>query len=302
MRAHALLRTLALTALACASTGLVAPTLSAQAKEEWRSWNQPVKPFRVIDNVYYVGANEVTSYLITSPSGHVLLDGGFEETAPQILRNIRALGFRPRDVKVLLNSHAHFDHAAGLAMLRDSTGARLIANPRDAALLARGGMNDFGLGDTGPFPPVKPDSLLRDGQVIRVGTAAIQAHFTPGHTQGCTTYTASAREGGRTYRLLFGCSYTTLDYRLVAPESYPGIAADFAGTFRTLRSLPCDVPLATHGSWFHLTEKIERMRTPGAPNPFIDPAGCRAAITGAEEAFRAKVREQTAARAAAPRG
>ncbi|HET6762026.1 MAG TPA: subclass B3 metallo-beta-lactamase, partial [Longimicrobiaceae bacterium] len=278
MRFRPILPAVLLLAVASAGGGFVPRPLAAQAKEEWRSWNQPVKPFRVMGNVYYVGANEVTSYLITSPGGHVLLDGGFAETAPQILQNIRALGFRPRDVKVLLNSHAHFDHAAGLAMLRDSTGARLIANPRDAALLARGGLGDFGLGDTGAFPPVKPDSLLRDGQVIRVGTAAIQAHFTPGHTQGCTTYTASAREGGRTYRLLFGCSYTTLDYRLVAPESYPGIAADFAGTFRTLRSLPCDVPLATHGSWFHLTEKIERMRIPGAANPFIDPAGCRAAI------------------------
>jgi metallo-beta-lactamase class B len=284
----------ALLLLAASSAVAARPaTLHAQSSEEWRSWNQPVKPFRIMGNVWYVGASDVTAYLVTSPQGHILLDGGFAETAPQILRNIRALGFDPRDVKVLLNSHAHIDHAAGLAMLKDSTGARFVANPRDAPLLARGGRGDFSLGDSATFRPVRADALLRDGQVLRVGTAALQAHFTPGHTAGCTTYTAVAREGGRSYHLLFGCSYTALDnYRLVPPESYPGLASDFARTFRTLHGLACDVPLATHGSWFHLKDKMARMQA-GGPNPFIDPTGCRAAIARAETAFRAKLRAQT---------
>src|SRR3954464_4829245 len=167
--------------------GLTQPLL-AQQTPEWRSWNQPVEPFRIIGNIYYVGANEVTSYLITSPEGHILLDGGFPETAPIIERNIQKLGFKLTDVKALISTHAHYDHAGGLAELKRATGAKFYASAADQPLLAAGGKGDFAFGGRFLFPAVIADDTVKDGQVLRAGSAAMQAHLTPGHTKGCTTW------------------------------------------------------------------------------------------------------------------
>src|SRR3954468_11009783 len=141
----------------------------AQETAEWRSWNQPIPPFRVAGNIYYVGANEITSFLITSPQGHILLDGGFAETAPQIEANIEKLGFHLRDVKVLLNSQAHADHAGGFAELKRATAARLLIAPGDAELVARGGHDDFAFGNKMTYPATKPDGTFKDGEDVRVG-------------------------------------------------------------------------------------------------------------------------------------
>ena len=282
--ARALLAPLLLLAASGAAAG--------QADPVSRSWNQRVRPFRVIGNIYYVGASDLTAFLIAGPRGHILLDGGLAETAPLILASIRALGFKPEDVKLLLNSHAHYDHAGGLAELKRRTGAALLASAEDAALLARGGAGDFRFGDTLRFEPVAPDRTVRDGERVTLGGDTLVAHVTPGHTKGCTTWTATVRDDARTYGVVFVCSASVLDYRLVANPEYPGIVADFRRTFRTLRALRCDVFLAPHGSFFRLREKMRRLASHPRANPFIDPAGCRAYIDGAERAFGERLRRQ----------
>jgi len=161
--------------------------MTAQADAVSRSQNQPIPPFRVLGNVYYVGASDVTSFLIATSAGLIVLDGGFVQTAPQILRNLRALGFDQRDVRILLNSHAHFDHAGGLAALKAATGAELYAGRGDSMLLARGGKGDFFFGDRLPYPPVTVDHAVQDGDRVILGKDTLVALATPGHTRGCTT-------------------------------------------------------------------------------------------------------------------
>ncbi len=280
---------------AIAVTTLAASAAHAQADSAWRAWNQPVAPFRIVGNVYYVGASDVTSYLVTGAAGHVLVDGGFAETAPQILANIRTLGFRPEDVKVIVAGHAHNDHVGGLAALKAATGARVWASAADAALLERGGEGDFsGWGPSFHFAPVRVDHVVADGERVSVGDVALAAHLTPGHTKGCTTWTTTAVEGGRSLHVAFLCSLTVPGYRLVDNVAYPGIAADYARTFRTAAALPCDVPLLEHGSQFGLAEKSARARTAGVPNPFVAPAECRGIVERARRAFEQELARQRA--------
>ena len=255
-----------------------------------QSDNEPVAPFRIIDNVYYVGASDITSFLITSPEGHILIDGGLAETAPQILRNIRTLGFKPEDVKILLISQAHYDHAGGLAALKKETGAKMFANKEEAALLARGGKQDFGFGDKYSYTPVHADQLISDGQQIRVGTAVVTAHLTPGHTKGCTSYTMVAQR----YHVLFDCSTSVPGYNLTSVPAYPNIIADYEHSFAVLKALPCEIPLGAHGSFFHLTEKRKALASGATKNPFIDPQGCKQMIASSEADFRTTLARQRA--------
>ena len=262
----------------------------AQSDATSRSWNEPVKPFRILENFYYVGAVEITSFLITSPEGHILIDGGFVETAPQILRNIRTLGFKPEDVKILVISQAHFDHAGGLAELKKRTGARLFASKEDAALLARGGKQDFGFGDRFPYPAVKADQFVSDNQQIRVGNNVLTAHLTPGHTKGCTSYTMVVKDRN----VLFDCSTSVPGYNLTSIPAYPNIIDDYEHSFRVLKALACDIPLGAHGSFFHLSEKRKAMESGTSANPFVDPKGCKEMIERSEEDFRNTVARQRA--------
>src|SRR5688572_30043595 len=242
-----------------ATIALLLPALAAaQADPVSRSWNQPVAPARLIGNIYYVGASGVTAFLITSDSGHILIDGGFAETAPQILANIRRLGFTPRDVRVLLNSHAHYDHAGGLAMLKDSTRARLFISRGDVELVEAGGRRDFRFGNSLTFPRVKVDSVLPDRHTFRFGNTVLTAHSTPGHTRGCTSYSMAVPEAGQTLHAIFFCSLSLLDYRLVHKPSYAGIKEDFEKSFARLRSLRCDVFFAPHAHMFALNQKRAR--------------------------------------------
>jgi metallo-beta-lactamase class B len=262
----------------------------AQSTAEWRSWNQPVEPFRVVGNVYYVGASDVTAFLITSPEGHILLDGGFAETAPQVRDNIRKLGFKVGDVKYLLNSHAHSDHAGGLAALKKWSGAALVASRADSAQLEHGGRGDFAWGDQYTYPPVTPDRIVADGESLTVGDAVMVAHITPGHTRGCTTWTTHAKEGGRTLDVVFACSTTAPGYKLVNNSNYPNIVDDFRHTFETLGKLPCDVMLGAHGSMFHLNAKRRKLHS--ASNPFIDPGEPRAYVEQSRESFEVELKKQ----------
>ena len=250
-----------------------------------QQWNRPVAPFRIIDNIYYVGASGVTAFLIATPAGHIVTDGGLAETAPQILANIQKLGFKPGDVRILLNSHAHYDHAGGLAALKKATGARLYASAGDAALLRSGGAGDFRFRDTLRFPPVEVDRVIQDGEVIRLGETALTIQLTPGHTRGCTSWTTTVKSEDKGVAVLFICSTSILDYRFVSNPSYPGIAEDFDRTFKRLRSLKCDVMLSPHADFFELHQKRALLDQRGS-NPFVDPALCRRYIDQQERALR----------------
>jgi metallo-beta-lactamase class B len=268
-------------------TLLIIPSITqAQASSKWRAWNQPVKPFRLIGNIYYVGANEVTSYLITTPEGHILLDSGFAETVPIIQENLNQLGFKLEDVKILINSHAHTDHAGGLARLKELTKATLIVSRADGELLADGARNDFAFGDKFAFQAVKADRFIKDKEAVTLGGVSLIPRLTPGHTKGCTTWTMKVEEGGKAYDVVFLGSVTAPDYQLVNNAKYPNIVADYEATFSLLRSLPCDVFLAPHGQFFGLTKKRQRLQQTTAPNPFINPQEFRTFVTIAERTFQ----------------
>lgn len=261
---------------------------------ERAAWNQPIAPFRIAGNLYYVGVAGVSAFLITTPAGHVLLDGGLPESAPRIADSIVALGFKLADVKWLLNSHAHFDHAGGLAELERRTHAKVAASRADGVALAAGKADDLGSGASS-FPPVSVDRFLDDGAAIVLGGTVLTAHITPGHTKGCTTWTMDVTDGAERHHVVLHCSTSAPGYRLVDNPVYPRIAADYASTFAKLRALPCDLFLGPHGSFFHLDDKRARIGKPG-PNPFVDANEWHAFLDRSEAEFNAELARQTAAR------
>lgn len=272
---------------------IICPGLaSAQADETWRSWNQPVNPFRIIGNIYYVGASDITSFLITTPEGHILLDSGFAETVPLIEASVKKLGFNMRDIKILINSHAHNDHAGGMALLKEMTGAKLCMSEADSLLISNGGKGDSQWGDSLAYSPATVDRRLRDKEKVELGGITMIARLTPGHTKGSTTWTMRVEEGGKRYDVVFAGSTTAPGYRLVNNPNYPNIAEDYAYTFRLLKSLPCDVFLAPHGSFFSLGEKMRRIVAGEKSNPFIDPAGYQRFIKRTEIAFLGQLRKE----------
>lgn len=269
---------------------------------EQASGNQPVAPFRIIGNLYYVGASDVTSYLVSTPEGLILLDSGYAETVPQVEANIKALGFKLGDVKILLNSHAHFDHAGGLAELKRQTHAELEVSAADATLMARGGLGDPNYGDRFHYELVQADKLLQDGDKVELGGVTMTAHLTPGHTPGCTTWTMQVMEAGKPYNVVFLCSVTTPGYQLVNNPRYPNIVADFTHSFAVLKALPCDVFLGAHGGYYDLQGKLARLQRHEPGNPFVDPQGYRKYLDGAEASFNAELAEQRKAAAHASPG
>jgi len=260
-------------------------TNQAQYTKATPEWNQPVKPFRIIGNIYYVGASDVSSFLIATPRGHILLDSGFSETVPLIVEGIRQLGFKIEDVKFLINSHAHYDHAAGLAQLKRLTGAQFLLSEADAALVADGGKGDFQWGDRFTYESAKADRILKDNEQVELGGVTMTARLTPGHTKGCTTWIMKVAEDGETYNVVFVGSTTAPGYKLIGNPNYPNIVSDYQKTFRLLKSLPCDVFLGPHGSFFNLKEKAERLARGEKPNPFIDAKGYRDFLDKSEREF-----------------
>lgn len=261
--------------------------------EQSREWNQPVKPFKIVGNVYYVGAKEVASFLIATPKGHILLDTGFLETVPQIKQNVAQLGFRFEDIKILINSHAHADHAGGFALLKkELTAAKLLVSEGDAPLLARGGKNDPNFGDRFLFQPITADRILHDGDTVQLGGVTMTARLTPGHTPGCTTWTMKANERSKTYDVVFYGSTTIPGYKLVGNTNYPNIVEDFERSFSLLKTLPCDIFLAPHGSFFSLEQKMKRLAANPSSNPFFDKNGYTQMIERTEREFRAELKRQ----------
>lgn len=287
-----------LTILFATAAFLFVPLLGcySQATEQERGWNKPVEPFRIAGNIYYVGAADITSYLITTPKGHILIDSGFIETVPQIKANVARLGFKLSDVKIILNSHAHYDHAGGIAELKRLTGAKLYASEPDSLLLANGGKGDPNFADRYPFEPASPDVVFKDGKQVRLGDVTMKALVTPGHTRGCTTWSTDATEKGKRLSVLFVCSTSVPGYSLVNNEKHPTIVDDYRATFRRLGALKPDIFLGSHGSIFDLEGKIERLRA-GGTNPFIDPAGYVEYLGQSRSRFESTYKEQSSKKA-----
>lgn len=260
------------------------------------NWNTPTEPFHVVDNVYYVGTEGLSAFLFTTPEGHILLDGATPQGAPMIEANIAKLGFKLADVKVLLNSHAHFDHSGGLKQLKQDTGAQLYAMEGDVSALEGG----FYLGSedskTMGAPPVKVDRVLHDGDTVKLGGVTLTANLTPGHSRGCTSWGASVHDGGKTYDALVFCSATVAANRITPPVQYDGIVADYRATFAKTETMHVDIPLAPHPEFFQLLQKAENAKAdPKAPNPFVDPAAFPALIAKLEVDFERTLKERTAA-------
>jgi metallo-beta-lactamase class B len=258
-------------------------------------WTTPHKPFRIIGNVYYVGSKDLASYLITTPQGLILINSNLTSSVPLIRKSVEALGFHFSDVKILLISHGHWDHAAGSAEIKRLTGAKYMVMDADVPLVESGGKDDFQYGaEAGShFPATKVDRVLHDGDEVKLGGVVLVAHKTPGHTKGCTTWTMRVREDNRTYNVVIvGSPNVNTGYKLVGNAAYPTIAHDYEQTFRTLKSLPCDVFLGAHGIYFGMEAKFARMKTGGA-NPFVDPEGYKSYVAEREQAFRVELAKQS---------
>jgi len=250
---------------------LAASALYPQARKA--DWSLPFPPHKVVANVYYVGSTQLSSYLITTPEGHLLINSSFEETVPVIRAAIEKLGFRFQDVKILLGSHAHGDHMAGNGLVKELTGARVLVMQGDEEVVAKG---------TGGRP-CKVDQVLKDGDQVKLGGTVLTAHHTPGHTKGCTTWGLTAIENGQAHRVLvYGSTNVNPGYILVNNRDYPGIADDYARSFRKLRQLACDIFLAAHPSVYRMEEKHQQLGK-GGVNPFIDPDGYRAFVDAQEK-------------------
>lgn len=255
------------------------------------NWNKPIPPYRIIGNLYYVGTNYLASFLIVTPAGDVLINPDYVQSVPVIRRNVERLGFRFTDIRIILISHAHDDHAAGCALAKKLSGARLMVMDADVPVIESGGGHDFHYLHQ-HWPPAKVDRVLHDGDQVRLGGAVLIAHLTPGHTKGCTTWTMVVRDRGRAYHVVIvGSPNVNPGYKLVGNRRYPQIASDYEKTFRVLASLPCDIFLGAHGVYYDMDAKLKRLRA-GEPNPFIDPEGYRDYVKEREQAFRAELASQ----------
>ena len=277
---------------------LLALALSASAApSDARPDNRPFPAYRIIGNIYYVGASDIASFLVATPAGDILINSGYEDTPPIIRDGILKLGFRLHDVKILLNSQAHYDHVAGQAELQRLTGARIYSSEREVAVLESGGKADPRWGAEYTYPPVKVDHVVRDLEAVTLGGVTLVAHLTPGHSIGCTTWTTRVSDGGKVYDVVIvGGTTVNPGVRFVGKPTWPGVADDFERTFRTLRDLKCDVFLGAHGGYYGMAEKYKRMTEGAAVNPFIDPAGYRNFLDRSEKNFRDELARQHAAR------
>lgn len=276
---------------AFAAAVFVSAAAAAQTPADWAT---PVKPFKIGDNLYYVGSSDLTAFLFVSTAGLIVLDGGEAATGRQVVANIRALGFDPAQVKILLNTHQHFDHAAGLAEIRKAApNARLYASAADGPIIAAGGKGDpFLKGKAYEYEPVPVAKTIKDGEKVTLGGWTLTAHITGGHTAGCTTWTFPVTVAGTVRQGLVHCSSSVLPgYKLGKAETYPGITAAFEKSFATWKALPCEVFLGSHGRFFGMPAKAKALEA-GKADAFVDPAGCKTFYAGQEAAFRAELKKQ----------
>jgi metallo-beta-lactamase class B len=257
------------------------------------SWASPFDPFTVIGNIHYVGTGDVAAYLITTPDGHVLLDGGAPQAGPMVIAHIAALGFDIRDVKFLLNSHAHFDHAGGLARLQRASGAVMVASEGDRGALEAGRIG-YGPSADWAFPPVRVDRVIGDGERVSLGGLTLTAHLTAGHTRGCTSWSMEVRGAdGAPHRAFFHCSATVAGHSLL-PPAYPGIVENYRATFARVRAIEVDILLGNHIGFFDLEAKRAR-QIAGDANAFVDAGELQRFNARMENAFEAELARQQAA-------
>jgi metallo-beta-lactamase class B len=275
------------TLIAALAAALVSGT-ALRAQDDWR---KPFEPVKIVGNVYYVGTEGLSSFLIVTPDGGIIIDSGEAESVPFIRANVERLGFRLSDVRLLLDGHAHFDHVGGHAALKALTGAKVVAMEADRDALASG-TDRSALGGSG-WKAVPIDRVVKDNDTVTLGGVTLTAHLTPGHTQGCTTWTMDAAENGRKYQVAFVCSVTINEgVHLVGNTRVPAIADHYARTFRLLHDLKPDVFVAEHGAVFDLAAKAGRVRAGAQINPFVDPEGYRRFVDRAEQAYLKQLRAE----------
>jgi metallo-beta-lactamase class B len=277
---------------------LLAPAFGAQVQPMPSNpdWLTPIAPFPIAGNLYYVGSKDLASYLIVTPAGLILINPSFKESVPLIRASVEQLGFKFKDIKILLISHSHGDHDAGAAELIRQTGAKYMVMDGDVPVVQSGGATDFAYAkDT--YEPAKVDRVLHDGDQVTLGGSVLTAHKTAGHTRGCTTWTLDVKDAGRNLNaVIVGSWNVNPGFRLVdaagQPASYPGIAADYRRTFAQLKSLPCDIFLGAHGAYFGMLAKLNRIEAGEQGNVWIDHSGYLAAVAEREQAFETELKRQ----------
>jgi metallo-beta-lactamase class B len=259
------------------------------------SWTKPFPPFRIAGNLYYVGSEDLASYLIVTPKGNILINSSLESSVPLIRRSVQELGFHFSDTKILLISHAHYDHCAGSAKVKRLTGAKYFVMDGDVPVVESGGKADFqyGTDSSMQFPPAKVDRVLHDGDTVGLGGVVLIAHKTAGHTKGTTTWTMNLPAHGKTLHVVIvGSPNVNPGYKLVVNEAYPQIAEDYKHGFEVLKRLPCDIFLGAHGGYYDMAKKYARMKS-GDRLAFIDPKGYKAYIAERQQAFEAELARQS---------
>ena len=273
--------------------------------ESCLAWNADQEPLRVFGNTYYVGVAGLSSVLVVADKGLILLDGGLPQSAPLIDANIRSLGFRTEDVRLIVNSHAHFDHAGGIAALQRASGATVAASASGARAIQRGEPTEddpqyaFGMEKNG-FPPVKRVKVVTDGETLRVGNVSITAHLTPGHTPGSTTWTWRSCEGARCLAIVYADSLNPVSapgFRFTGDAAHPSIAASLRKSISTVGSLPCDILLAVHPDFAGMEDKLQRRRTSPGSEPFVDPTACRTYAAEFAKVLEQRIADEATARA-----
>jgi metallo-beta-lactamase class B len=262
---------------------LATPALGQRDQE----WTRRFEPFRILGNIYWVGSYDLSTYLITTPQGHLLINTGVGDTAKQIAASVEKLGFRMADVKILTATHGHFDHVAGLADLKRMTNATVAVSEPEKALLESGGKADFRFGNTASaqFAPVKVDRTFKDGEKISLGGTELTAHLHPGHTKGATSFTLEVRENDNTYRVIIAnMGSINPGVKVTGMPGYPTIGDDYAKTFLAQKAMKIDVWLASHASQFSMHEKY-KPGDPYKPDRFVDPAGFLASVQRLEKAY-----------------
>jgi metallo-beta-lactamase class B len=260
-------------------------------------WTVPIPAYQVTGNLYYVGSMGLASYLITTPEGHILINSNMEANVPMIRTSVESLGFRFSDIKILLISHAHYDHCGGSALLKRLTGAKYMVMQEDVDVVESGGKTDFHYANDPQFmfPPTKVDQVLRDGEQVKLGGATVTARLTPGHTKGCTTWTMRVNDGSKQRDVVIvGSPNVNPGYKLIGNTAYPRITEEFGKTFRVLKSLPVDYFLGAHGSYFDMQRKWG-LSMAGKQGTFIDPEGYKNFVADREQAFRKELKKQKAA-------
>lgn len=294
MHTKALLGCAAALLLGVATIAAQQPAPAAQVGTTNSAWTTPVEPFTIVGPIHYVGTKDLAAYLITTPAGHILIDGAVPSMAGAIEKSIKALGFKPEAIKILLTTQAHFDHVGTLAHFQQLSKASVRVMKGDDTLVADGGRSDYLFAKQAEFhyAPVKVDVVLKDGDTVSLGGVTLTALRTPGHTPGCATYTMSVTDKGKTYAVVFpGSTTVNPGTRLVKNPSYPGIAGDYRRTLDRLAGLKPDIYLAAHASAFDLDAKRARMKTEGAA-AFVDPDGYRRLHAQKREAFEALVKAE----------